>query len=94
MDRLSLDGDYLQNIARDRHKCRDEPFYGWGVVTAAVALNNNCMVNATPCASNPFHADIVFPEQILKDAKLLRELTQKLADCSKWLDSSPPLLEE
>ena len=94
VDRLSADGDCLQTIARDRHEKREETFYGWGVVTAAAAVNNYRRVHASPCPSNPFHADIIFPEQILNDPKLLRQLTQELADRSFWRDSSPPLLDD
>ena len=75
-------------IARNRSN-GNRKFYGWAVLTVRDAETNNRMVESSPLASNPYHADICLLN--LPDEPKSRRIVQiqhavDLAVRAKWKD--------
>ena len=57
-------------------------FYGWVQLNAQDAGKNGRKVKSTPLEDNPYHADIILPENIEKDDQ--KEHANELASYAKW----------
>lgn len=86
VDRLSITTpDKSTAIADRRDTARGRSFYGWAVVTAEAAGENGRRVVASPiCGVNPYHADIVLPENTAEDRDEQVRHAQQLRDASDW----------
>ena len=85
VDRLSVAPrnealDHARNVAA--HRART--FYGWAVVTAALASSSGRRVLATPQEDNPFHADIELPDSAQEERDDQVQHARELADASRW----------
>ena len=67
-------------VAENRHKS----FYGWAVVVAIGARENNRQVIATPFTGNRYHADIVLPQSAVEYRDAQKQHAQELRDLSRW----------
>ena len=95
VDRLSV-APYNEAvaIADIRDAARDRIFYGWAVTTAIVATDNGRRIVASPIPDvNPYHADIVLPENAAHDREEQKRHAQELADASRWNDKTTPLTD-
>jgi hypothetical protein len=60
-------------------------FFGWAVILVEDARKHDREVFCTPIAnSNPYHADIVLPSDVVKNRDKQRSHAQELADASCW----------
>ena len=93
VDRLSIaPHDEAVAIADSRDEARNRTFYGWAVITAEAVASNGRMVAASPIPDvNPYHADIVLPQDATSDREEQKRHAQELADASRWNDRSAPL---
>lgn len=65
---------------------RNGTFYGWAVISTKTAALNDRRVIASPQLDNPYHADIVLPDQAVEDRDEQKRHAQELADASSWRD--------
>ena len=72
----------LTGIQDQNAKSRDQTFYGWAKIQALPARKNGRTVQATAVKTNPYHADIIFPEKIEKDERITH--AKELASHSEW----------
>ena len=95
VDRLSVaTPTESEEIADSRDKVRGRTFYGWAVVTAEAAGENGRQVLASPIADvNPYHADIILPEDEAENRNAQRRHAQQLSDASRWRER-PSVQEE
>ena len=70
-------------IAKERDENRK--FYGWAVVKAENACDKGRKVLPTPTPKNPYHADIILPEEAKQDREIQKQHALSLAENSKWL---------
>ena len=93
VDRLSVvQHDVAVTIADRRDRERDRTFYGWAVISAAEASENERKVVASPIPNiNLYHADIVLPQDTAHDREEQKRHAQELADASHWNDRATPL---
>lgn len=93
VDRLSVaPHDEAVAIADSRNEARNRTFYGWTVTTGFAVTDNGRRIVASPVpAVNPYHADIVLPENAVHDRDEQKRHAQELADASFWNDRSTPL---
>ena len=58
-------------------------FYGWASLKAFDARKQNRKIKPTPLNNNPYHADIILPEDVrMRDDQILHAI--KLAEKSSW----------
>ena len=70
VDRLSVAPlDKATEIADRNAVNRRSTFHGWATVTAKFARQNDRQVCANPVSGNPFHADIILPDNTKEDRK-------------------------
>lgn len=93
VDRLSVAPyDEAVAIADRRDGARGRAFYGWAVTTGFAVTDNGRRIVASPMPDvNPYHADIVLPENAVHDREEQKRHAQELADTSFWNDRSTPL---
>ena len=76
-------------IADQVGSARGNPFYGWAVVETRQATMNGRRVVSSPLpGENPYHADIVLPDEAADDREEQKRHAQELADAATWLDRS------
>ena len=69
-------------IAENRNK---EAFlYGWAVITAEKASDSERKVLYSPQPENPYHADIILPDEVVKNREEQKMHAQQLADNAIW----------
>ena len=95
VDRLSVaPHDEAVAIADSRDAARGRTFYGWAVTTGFAVTDNGRRIVASPIPDvNPYHADIVLPENAAHDREEQKRHAQELADASRWNDKATPLTE-
>lgn len=95
VDRLSVaPHNEAVAIAGSRDEARDRTFYGWAVTTGFAVTDNGRRIVASPIPDvNPYHADIVLPENATHDREEQKRHAQELADASFWNDKSNPLTD-
>ena len=88
VDRLSVaPHEEAVAIADSRDEARNRTFYGWAVISTESAIHNGRLVAASPIPDvNPYHADIVLPENAAYDREEQKRHAQELADASFWTD--------
>lgn len=59
-------------------------FYGWAVIEAGKAKASGREVVSSPQRDNPYHADILLPDSVVKDREEQKVHAQELADNSAW----------
>ena len=85
IDRLSVAPlDEAIAIADARGVARNRTFYGWAAVVSEVACANGRQVSANPQLDNPYHGDIILPENAIEDREIQKAHAQELADASRW----------
>ena len=72
------------SIAGQNAIARNASFYGWAVVLGAHAMADERKVVPSPTSLNPFHADIVLPDQAALDREEQKSHAQNLADQATW----------
>lgn len=80
---------HVRPIAILRDLKRPRTFYGWSVVSQAVATDNGRQVNPTPSTDNPYHADIILPVAVRSNDELYLDHLNDLAANAYWLDRCP-----
>ena len=77
----------LQRWEKGELKQKDRPkqrsFYGWASLTVLDAQQDNRQVKSNPIPENPYHANIILPEDT-RDAHILH--AKKLAAKSEWVE--------
>ena len=93
VDRLSIaPHSEAVEIADSRDAARGRTFYGWALTAASTIADNGRSIVASPVQGvNPYHADIVLPENVVHDREEQKRHAQELADASYWNDRSSPL---
>lgn len=76
--------DILVDISDKIAKNRQRTFYGWAVITAENASNNEREVLASPLQHNPYHADIILPDAAVIKREKQKTHAQQLADKATW----------
>lgn len=72
-------------IADARDGARNRNFYGWAVVSASNAALNGRILGASPILNiNPYHADIILPQNASDDRDEQKRHAQELRDASHW----------
>ena len=91
VDRLSIAPfDEAVKIAelRGQYRANPQEFYGWAVVEKTEVIEEGLSVEASPVTHppppNPYHADIVLPEDPVDSDAKHRAHAQNLAKRSKW----------
>lgn len=88
VDKLtSAEDNEIRTIAEERAAAREKTFFGWAVVTAQDAENNDRRVTATPQLTNPYHADIILPSAAAWEREEQKRHAQELADVSRWREA-------
>ena len=61
-------------------------FHGWGVVPAPEATESGRRLDAMPVPDeNPYHFDLVFPDDALEEKDILKQHAHDLAAAATWL---------
>ena len=76
--------DILVEISDEMAKNRQGLFYGWAVITAENASDNGREVIASPQQDNPYHADIILPDAVVKEREEQKMHAQQLANNATW----------
>ena len=82
----ATDAGSLTAIADPSAASRPGPFRGWAVVTYEAACKSSRSVQASPLPDNPYHADIILPNDAADDREEQHGHAQELADSSTWLE--------
>lgn len=97
VDRLTIasNQDAMQELielAKQQCTQSGRNFYGWAVLAAAEVSQNKRTVIASPQDDNPYHADIVLPEEAAHDQIAIGRHAQELADAATFreIPSSSP----
>lgn len=75
----------IAEIASREGANRESPFQGWCAVSVRRATESGRRVVASPTCNNPYHADIVFPHNVIWDRVAQGKHAQSLADAARWL---------
>ena len=85
VDRLDYSSEEeALRIAQQNADARSASFYGWAVVLGDRAMSHSRKVVPSPTSQNPFHADIVLPDQAVVDREVQKQHAQNLADEATW----------
>lgn len=85
IDRLSVAPmDEAIAIAAKRGVARNRTFYGWALVMVHQACGSGRQVAASPQPDNPYHGDIILPDEAKEDKDIQVSHAQALADVSCW----------
>lgn len=76
--------DEAISIAEKRDVIRSRIFYGWAVVSAKDAAREGRKITASSIPGNPYHADIILPQDSADDRDKQRVHAHQLADASHW----------
>lgn len=87
VDRLTIAprGDILE-VAYANATKRHLRFHGWAQINVEDAQELGCRVAASPVHNNPWHADIVLPDDVVERRDAHRELAHELAKRATWVD--------
>lgn len=93
VDRLTIASNHkemqeLIELAKRQCAESERNFYGWAVLTAAEVSQNERTVVASPKDENPYHADIVLPENAAHDQIAIGRHAQELADAATFREIS------
>ena len=91
MDRLTIaPPGKISQIAADtiRKTTSDRQFLGWAVVSVQDVADNGGRVVASPIPDNPYHADIILPDDTANVADDQKTLAVELARLASWRASA------
>ena len=74
----------LNVIAEQDSLQRTSQFEGWAVVRTEIAASSGRKVQETPTCRNPFHADIVLPDEDCRDKGARKAHAYDLAKSASW----------
>lgn len=77
--------DKLVEIADIAAVNRQRSFYGWAILKAEKAINDGREVLASPQKNNPYHADIILPDEATEKLEIQQSHAQQLADSATWM---------
>ena len=86
VDRLGVDSDdEIGVVAKIADAEFNGKFYGWYMLTVRDVERAACSVRLSPTASNPYHADILYPEnEAVEGIHRFRHLAQRLASTARF----------
>lgn len=85
IDRPDLASDeVIAQISDRRAKRLGRNFYGWAVLSVEYAEQEGRIVQATPQAGNPWHADIRLPVEAKENIRIRRRHANRLAANIQW----------
>lgn len=87
VDRLDYKtNEQMTEIADANGENRKQKFYGWAEITVRATKEMDRKVEISPTLDNPWHADIVLPENAKEDEILQKEHAHSLALHARWRD--------
>ena len=91
VDRLDFEPPNKMAVVADKvAAARRRTFYGWAVLAAKQACEEERRLIADPQLDNPYHANIVLPDFAGEDREEQVRHAQQLADNSRWRERPTP----